>query len=235
MARWTSDFDCGFETNWWYCLKDTPFDVAALPSKKRYEINKGKKNFNVKIINPTDYVDEIYQIQKMAWLSYPKAYRPVMDEDKMRRGIANWKCYKVFAAFSIADDSLCAFACLQEHSDWVNFLMLKAKQESEKLAVNAAIVAGICEHYSDKLSSKFYICDGERNIVHQTAFQDYLVKYFGFRKAYCKLNVVYRPPVGLIVKWLFPIRNLLEKCGELRLCSSVCAVLKMEEFARKYR
>ncbi len=24
FARWTSDFDCNHETNWWYCIKDTP-------------------------------------------------------------------------------------------------------------------------------------------------------------------------------------------------------------------
>ncbi len=43
FARWTTDFDCGYETEWWYCIKDTPFDISKLNSKKRYEINKGKK------------------------------------------------------------------------------------------------------------------------------------------------------------------------------------------------
>jgi hypothetical protein len=27
LARWTSDFDCGYETEWWYCIKDSPFDI----------------------------------------------------------------------------------------------------------------------------------------------------------------------------------------------------------------
>ena len=27
FARWTSDFDCGYETGWWYEVKDTPVDL----------------------------------------------------------------------------------------------------------------------------------------------------------------------------------------------------------------
>ena len=40
LARWTTDFDCGSETNWWYVIKDTPFDINALKSKRRYEIKR---------------------------------------------------------------------------------------------------------------------------------------------------------------------------------------------------
>ena len=30
FARWTSEFDCGYETNWWYVIKDEPFDITTL-------------------------------------------------------------------------------------------------------------------------------------------------------------------------------------------------------------
>ena len=30
LARWTSDWDCGYETEWWYVIKDEPFDITAL-------------------------------------------------------------------------------------------------------------------------------------------------------------------------------------------------------------
>ena len=50
----------------------------------------------------------------------------------------------------------------------------------------------IKEEFSQKIGKNFYICDGERNILHETSFQNYLEKYFGFRKAYCKLNLKYR-------------------------------------------
>ena len=62
MVRWTSDFDCGYETNWWCCIKDTLLDMASLKSKRRYEINKGKKNFDVRLIDPVEYVEDIITI-----------------------------------------------------------------------------------------------------------------------------------------------------------------------------
>ena len=34
----------------------------------------------------------------------------------------------------------------------------------------------------------YYLCDGQRNIRHQTNFQEFLVKYFGFRYAYTREN-----------------------------------------------
>ncbi len=48
LARWSSDFDCGYETSWWYCIKDDVFDITRLSSSYRYKIKKGKKLFDVK-------------------------------------------------------------------------------------------------------------------------------------------------------------------------------------------
>ena len=48
LARWTTNFDCGYETEWWYCIKDTPFEPEKLSSKRRYEITKAERNFEVK-------------------------------------------------------------------------------------------------------------------------------------------------------------------------------------------
>ena len=236
LTRWTSEFDCGYETNWWYCIKDTPFDIATLPSKKRYEINKGKKNFCVRVIDSSAYVDDIIEIQEKVWMNYPKAYRPTFNADDIRRKVPEWNKYITFGAFDVESDKLHGYARLEEHVDWVNFMVLKSDPSREKHAINAALVAGICEHYNSKLSKEFYICDGERNIVHQTAFQDYLIKYFSFRRAYCKLNIVYRAPLNVIVKLLYPFRKIIKEVSkESKLISIIDAVLLMEEISRADR
>lgn len=77
----------------------------------------------------------------------------------------------------------------------------------------------------------FYICDGSRNSVHETNFQDYLEKYFGFRKAFCRLRMKYRFPIGLIVKGLYPFRSKIKKEG--RISSKIANVLFYEEIVRK--
>lgn len=69
------------------------------------------------------------------------------------------------------------------------------------------MVAAVVEDYNDRLGKNFYINDGARSISHETNFQDYLEKYFGFRKAYCKLHVAYNRRIKLVVKVLFPFRK----------------------------
>ena len=46
LARWTTEFDCGCETEWWYVVKDTPFDIGSLKAKRRYEINISSPTLN---------------------------------------------------------------------------------------------------------------------------------------------------------------------------------------------
>ena len=77
-----------------------------------------------------------------------------------------------------------------------------------------------------------YVCDGARNINHETAYQDYLEKYFGFRKAYCKLNIAYNPKIGWIVKCLYPLRGIFKKFDSIKIVHLINGVLKMEEYSR---
>lgn len=235
LARWTTDFDCGYETNWWYCIKDTPLDVAALKSKRRYEINKGKKNFDVKRITPAEYKDELYEVTVEAYSGWDEKYRPSIDEDSFKAGMDNWNDnIVVLGAFS-SIDKLCGYAYITLNKNSVDFNMLRVKPECESLAINAALVAGLCKYFEEQLrnGTGFYICDGARNIFHETAFQDYLEKYFGFRKAYCHLNILYRKPIDTAVNILMLFRKLLYKIDNIAIISKINAILRMEEIIRK--
>lgn len=67
LARWTTNFDCQEKTEWWYCIKDDKFDITSLKSKVRYCVNRGVKNFDVKIIDPLKYKNEIFNVQIRAF------------------------------------------------------------------------------------------------------------------------------------------------------------------------
>ena len=90
LIRYTTNFDCDRETNWWYVIKDTPFCLSSLKSKRRYDINKGIKNFEVKEINPCDYKEEIYSVQVEAYSAYPEKYRPTIEKEKFTTEIESW-------------------------------------------------------------------------------------------------------------------------------------------------
>ncbi len=232
FARWTTEFDCGYETNWWYVIKDTPFDINALKSKRRYEINKGNKNFYVKEINPSEYVENIYDVAIAAYATYPESYRPNVSHDQFISDVTKWNFYKVYGAFSINDGSLCGYACLKKNKTYINFCMMKALPAHEKLGLNAAMVNHILVDHANFLSDGGYICDGARSIYHETAFQNYLEKYFAFRKAFCKLHVSYNPKLKFAIQILYPIRKIFLVGDKIGLIHQINSVFRMEEIAR---
>lgn len=232
LARWTTDWDCGYETNWWYVIKDTPFDVSALKAKRRYEITKGNKNFKVEEINPIDWCEDIFHVVKLAYETYPESYRPVITHDEYVGAVRKWKFYKVYGAFDVEDKSLCGFACLKREGVYIDFCMLKAIPARERLGINAAIVNKILLDHNDFLNNHGYICDGARSVVHETAFQDYLEKYFGFRKAYCKLHIVYSPKFKWIINIAYHLRKTIRRFDQYPLIRNISALLKMEEINR---
>ena len=182
LARWTEDWDCGEETNWWYLIKDEPFDPAALKAKRRYEITKGERSFAVRRIAPEDYASELYRVTAAAYSAWPEKYRPHEEEERFLAEIARWEERVILAAFDRESGALSGYAGLIEEENCVAFSVLRTDPACERAGINAALVAAVLRLYGDRLSPDFYVCDGERAVRHETAFQDYLEKYFGFRK-----------------------------------------------------
>lgn len=231
LIRWTEDWDCGHETRFWYCIKDNGFDISSLKSKRRYEIKKGIKNFDVRIINPEKYKEDLFNVAEAAFSVYPEKYRPKLVKDKFFEEISTWNGTDVFGAFSTQDGKLCGYAQLVRGIRAINFNIQKTIPACEGDAINAAIVMAIVDYYMPDIEKGYYIVDGARPASHETHFQDYLEKYFGFRKAYCTLCVKYKWWVGTVVKMLYPFRNSIERM-EIPVAHNISAVLRMEEWSR---
>ena len=233
LARWVSDFDKLDSGNWWYVIKDTPFDISKLKAKRRYEINKGIKCFDVRVIDPSQYKERLYEIQVAAFSAYPEKYRPTVERESFIVSIDGWSDFVILGAFTRENDELCGYALLcVESGRYVDFSVLKAIPDYERLGINAALCAGVMTHFDDFLKNGGILCDGARSISHETKFQDYLEKNFGFRKAYCKLYVAYSPEMKPIVKVLYPFRKILMRFNKNSKIHNINAVLKMESIVR---
>lgn len=234
MARWVSDFDKLESGDWWYVITDTPFDISTLKAKRRYEINKGIKNFEVKKIDPTEYKETIYNIQVAAFAAYPEKYRPTVEKESFIASIDEWNdTFIALGAFFRETNELKGYVLLYpEREKYVDFRVLKADPEFEKAGINAALCEGVLSHLDEFLKNGGILCDGARAVSHETHFQDYLEKNFGFRKAYCKLCVAYSPKMKPIVKMLYPFRKLLLKLDGIGKIHSINGVLKMESIVR---
>lgn len=236
FIRYTTQFDCGYDTDWFFCIKDTPYDLSSVKAKRRYEINKGLKNFDVKKIKPSLYKEELYQIQIEAFSVYPEKYRPVVNKDEFFKVISTYDGddFVVYGAFNKENDELCGYAQIKKMEGYYAFNVLKTKPSAERIGgLNAAIVYKLLIDLQKDIEDGYYICDGEKSIFHETNFQSYLEKYFGFRKAFCKLNVLYDKRIKWFVKTIYPFRKILKKMSNIKFVNKINSVLKMEEIVRK--
>lgn len=236
FIRYTTDFDCRFETEWWYLIKDDKMDISNLKKKRRYEINKGIKNFEVKKISPEAYAEQIYLVYFDAFQSYTNAGK-AMERDSF---ISSCKLHVVdknieyYGAFDKKSGELAGYALNEVYADYVTLTTMKFSPDYLSDNVSAALVYTLLFEYLNNQNKK-YVNDGERSIRHITNFQDYLVKYFGFRKAYCKLHVEYRPFIAFIVKVLLPFRRIIKKFANNLTLNNISAMLEQEVIRKSFK
>lgn len=216
-------------------MADSPLDLTKLKAKRRYEHTKAAKNFRVQRINPIAYIKELFSVQVQAFAVYPVKYRPHdLSLEKLQTYFKTGKNLITYAAFYRDDNSMAGYAIVEDNGDYANFLVQKTVPAKEKLGVNMALVDGILNDFAERLTHNFYIVDGERCVNHETGFQDYLIKYAGFRRAYCHMHIAYRPCVRPLIRILYPLRKALHRLDNNNLVHKVNALLKMEEIARSF-
>jgi len=237
-----TDWDCQTPTNFWYVIKDTPFDISKLKAKRRYEITKGDRNFLVKLIQPVEECAAMYEVYKESLEGYKnhpaaKSYTSFQEEvngmQYYEKNIGGVRVMLVYAAYN-EDGRMCGYAHLIKYRDCCLFSLLKTIPSAESKGINAAICHKILIDLEQELShGDFYLSDGARNLYHETHFQDYLEKYFGFRKAYCRLNIVYRPWVKLIMILLYPFRKIVKLTRSRALSSLLMSEMISRECKKK--
>ena len=238
LVRWVTDFDCGQETEWWHCIKDEPFDIANIPAKKRYEISKGLKNVDVRIIMPGEYAEELAEVQCKARIHYGETLDYAEEKEAIRKSFTEdpeIENAEYIGAFLKETGELVGYGIYEIHEDWVLQSVIKTDPDYLKCNTNAALVAFALERYFGDGFSIKYLTNGTKNVLHETNYHEYLMKYFGFRKAYCRLHIKYRGWVGAVVAVLYPFRKLFYKMKGRGPVRMVRAVLKMEEIHRTFR
>lgn len=227
FARWTTDFDCGYETDFWACILDKPFNLQNLKAKRRYEVNKGNKNFYCKKLSAAN-LKEMYSVYLESLQGYSGKVTVTSEKNFNEQWSLAFKQSNVLmlGAFEKDTNILCGYAHCIDHGKYIPISTLKARVSSEKKGINFALVSGIVTWFEKNLANGSYLCDGWRNVLHDTNFQEWLEKYFQFRKAYCKLHIQYKKPLNLIVKALYPFRKLFRQ-------KQLKAIFNMDEWSKK--
>ena len=235
FARWITDFDCPEETGWWHCIKDTPFEISKISAKKRYEINKGVKYTEVRLIEPEQYAEQLAEVHCRAKLHYGEKFNYEEEKAELQEEFlkgAYSENAEYVGAFFRETGKLIGYGIYEVYDDWVSQSVIKTDPEYLKYSVNAALVAYALDRYLTENGKIRYLTNGSKNVLHETNYHEYLIKYFGFRKAYCHLHIYYRWWVAIAVRILYVFRKPICQMKKKRWMRMISSVLEMEEIRR---
>lgn len=232
FARWTSDFDCDAETNWWFIIREAPYCIDSLSSKSsRKNIRRALRRCNVIKINPNEYVEELYNCYASAYERYKNAdnFKKkdafIFDcKEEYKKGIEYW------GGFDNETGLLIGYMTVAVHPCHVDTLTAKFWPEYMTLGVSDAIYHTILDYYLNVLGKK-YINGGSRNINHLTETQEYKERHFDYRKAYCRLHITYNPRIRMIIRILCLCKNLLRLLDHITFVHQINSVINMQEYA----
>ena len=232
FARWTSDFDCGYETDWWYVIRNAPFHIEELSAHARKHIRQSLKKCFVSRIAIQDNIDSLYLCYQEAHQRYKEADNKV-SYNEFRRGCLNDEKNGIeyWGGFDVSSNRLIGYMTICVNENYVESVSSKYSAEYLKTGVSNAINYTILQYYLNDCK-KDYISAGARSINHFTNAQEYKERTFGYRKAYCKLHIVYNPKIRWLIKVLFLFRRILLSFDKIPKIHQINSVLKMEEIRK---
>jgi hypothetical protein len=230
MVQWTTGIDPAQDPGEWYsviCRKARPLEARC--HSERNGIRHGLRECAVRRISVETLADAGYPVYAAAWKGYGCSTVP-LDEAAFRHGVLreapfpdllhNWGVY--------AHGRLVAYAQNQIHDGAeVEYSVVKLDPEALRLRPSFALFHTMNEFYLGTMGYTF-VTAGTRSISHQTNIQDFLMRHFGFEKAYTKLKVHYRQPLRGLVRLCYPFRSNLG-----RLNGQIRSLLELERCRRE--
>lgn len=233
LARWTTDFDCGYETNWWYVVRYAPFDVEHLSKSARKHIRQALKKCSIRRLDAAAHLEELYAVYKAAFEKYETADNQTDAEAFRKSCLASLEdgC-EYWGGFDAESGALIGYMCVYPFENHAELRTTKLAPAWLHLRVSDALYCTVLTHYLNE-RGKQYVSSGSRNINHVTNTEDYKIHSFGYKRAYCRLHIAYNPKIRWIVKLLYPFRRILGKLDGITKVHQVNAVLKMEALRRE--
>ncbi len=229
MIRNTYDFDTKEETSFWFIIKDKIEDIAELPFSTRRNIRRALKFYNYRKTDKNCMIDNCYDI----YLARQKSYRmknKIMNRNEFLSMIEEYETENVIDYWVVEKkdtNEIVGFSInrVKESSCDYDFMSCKPDALQNRTYPYYGLIYEMNRHYLQEKKLK-YVSDGSRSITEHSNIQPFLMYNFKFRKAYCKLKVHYKWWFGVVVKMLFPFRNIIP-------FRNIKAILRMEEYSRK--
>jgi hypothetical protein len=226
LIRWVSDFDCQAPTQCWYVIKDGKVSLDELSRNSRHDVRRGLKRCSVRQVDKVFIANNAYPVYLNAFQRYKTLLKPV-SETRFREGAlkSSKECWGVFDQSS---QKLAGYCTNRFMNNCCEFVAGYWDPDYLGNYSSTAILYEMTRYYLNELGA-IYVSDGQRSILHDTNIQDFLIQKLCFRKAYCRLNIVYSPVMQAAINLLYPLRNIISSFNE-----NISALLKQEEIRRSF-
>ncbi|MFO8236565.1 MAG: hypothetical protein R6U04_14300 [Bacteroidales bacterium] len=209
ILRWTENWDNSDCGAFWFVVKDNFAGIQEFGRNTRSKIRRGLRRNNVIMIDAGILAKEGYKVYKTAFGRYKNDSKPLSEKKfNERLDLLNSDEYDFWGVYN--NEELVAYCEVRKLQQAINTSVIKFHPDYLKDYTSHALFFSLIDYYL-KNQSLCYITNGARNISHDTDIHNFLIDKFGFRKAYCKLNLMYKPEFGIVVSVLYPFRKLLKK------------------------
>ena len=229
FLRYNNEWD-RTESEFWYIIKDKEENLGQYNSNNRRKIRKGLKNCIVKKVDNNEIANNGYKVYVEAMKNYNTNLKIYTKEEFYTNHINS--TYDFWAVYENGGGSMIAYSLNTIQDNMVNYTTIKFHPNYLRLYPSYALFYEMNRYYINK-KKYLYVNDGARSISHDTNIQQFLQDKFNFRKAYCKLNIVYRWDIALVVKILYPFRKLFNKFDN-NILKKISVLLKQEEIRRSF-
>lgn len=229
MVRNTYDFDTKEETSFWFIVKDHLENISELPFSARRNIRRALRFYNIRKINVNEFSEKALPIINSAQKSY-KVKSKVTSKKEFDKEIKQYKKddnKEFWIVERRSDNEAVAIAIntIKEDSCEYDTMRCKAEALKDRTYPYYGLLYIMNNHYLGKRKLR-YVNDGSRTVTEHSSIQDFLIHNFKFRKAYCKLKIHYKCWLSVVIKLLFPFRNIIP-------IRNIKGILKMEEYSRQ--
>ena len=224
----TFDFDTNVELPYYYVIKDSFGGIEELSTKVRNQIRKSFKTYDIKRISS----DEMLRVRYPVFLAALKSYKvkaKIISEldfvDSIKKGSLKGNI-DYWAVYDKKTGQVVAVAINTLHGDCCEYNTMKADpQYLNSTYPYYGLIFEMNRYYLDELKL-LYVNDGAKSITNHSNIQTFLIDKFNFRKAYCRVQIVYQWWFKLMVVLLYPFRSLIPVL-------KIRAILNIEEIRRK--
>ena len=223
FVRNTYNWDKKESAFFWYVIKDEFHGLNEIPTRDRNKVRRSLRSYSYRKVSR--------QEMSTIGLDLFNKSRKRFKEKSLLLSQEEWDmCISsdnldLWMGFNSETNEPVSFAINTLYNDYCDYNTLGFDPDAPH---NTYPMYGLLyemnRYYLEELHLK-YVLDGARSITEHSNIQPFLEEKFKFRKAFCDLQLFYRPWMGIVVKILFPFRRWIFN-------KKMSSVLRQEAWAR---